>query len=140
MRKHKILLMAIILNVNNSCYAQYFNNVNNELCYELYRLKDALSEYRVFIVMDNETIEPADTIKLAKWNTFSQNERNKIVQKWAINGRRIEAERAPYITKPPKFERQPKPIEMKRVDQKIDWDNSPWKDAKKFWLYPDRPF
>lgn len=124
----------------NNLFAQYFNNVNNELCYELYRTSDALSEFRVYIVMDKETIEPEDTVLLTKWHKISQSDRIKIVQGWALHGRRIEAERAPYITKTPKFVKPGSVLEMKRDTQKIDWDNSPWKDAKKFWLYPDRPF
>jgi hypothetical protein len=124
---------------NNLC-AQYFNNVNNELCYELYRTNDALSEFRVYIVIDKETIEPEDTVLLTQWHKISKSEQIKIVQEWALRGRRIEAERAPYITKTPKFDKPIRNVEMKRDTQKIDWDNSPWKDAKKFWLYPDRPF
>ena len=135
-----ILLLMVFFSGKNMAYAQYFNNVNNELCYELYRTQDALSEYRVFMVIDKETTVPGDTAVLAQWTTFSQSQRSKITQRWATEGRRIEVERAPYITKTPKFDKPGSVLEMKRDTQKINWDNSPWKDAKKFWLYPDRPF
>jgi|GEM_PF-3553826 len=136
----RIILPLFLAICANNLNAQYFNNVNNELCYELYRTTDALSEFRVYIVMDKETIEPNDTALLAQWHKFSKSERINIVQRWAIHGRRIEAERAPYITKTPKFDKPGHAVEMKLDTQKIDWDNSPWKNAKKFWLYPDRPF
>ena len=137
---HLKLLLVMLFWANTFTYAQYFNNVNNELCYELYRTQDALSEYRVFMVIDKETTVPGDTAVLAQWTTFSQSQRSKITQRWATEGRRIEVDRAPYITKTPKFDKPGSVLEMKRDTQKINWDNSPWKDAKKFWLYPDRPF
>lgn len=136
----RIILPLFFAVCTNNLHAQYFNNVNSELCYELYRTSDALSEFRVYVVIDKETIEPDDTVLLAQWYKLSKSEQITIAQHWAMDGRRIEAERKPYTTNPPKFDKPIPHLEMKRDTQKIDWDNSPWKDAKKFWLYPDRPF
>ncbi len=136
----RLILLLVTVSFLNTVHAQYFNNVNNELCYELYRTQDALSEYRVFMVIDKDATEPEDTAMLAQFNKFSQTERVNLALRWALHGRRIEAERTPYITKPAQFTHYRMPAEMKRDTQPIDWNNSSWKDAKEFWLYPDRPF
>jgi len=53
----RIILPVIFSSCTTNLHAQYFNNVNNELCYELYHTNDALSEIRVYIVIDKETIK-----------------------------------------------------------------------------------
>jgi hypothetical protein len=132
------LLSGVALELD--AQAQYFNNVNNELCYELYLTRDALSEFRVYMVIDKETTQPEDTVLLSRWQTIAMPERIAQAQRWNMLGRRIESERAPYITKPPRFEKPAKEVEWKRIIQPIDWNNTPWKDAKQFWCCPDRPF
>jgi hypothetical protein len=139
MTYRSILLLGWTLFCSN-LHAQYYNNVNNELCFELYRSTDALSEYRVYMVIDKETTQPEDTVILAKWPSVSLSDRISRAQRWAMLGRRIEIERAPYITKEPRFEQPAKKVEWKRDVRPIDWHNSPWKDAKQFWCCPDRPF
>jgi hypothetical protein len=115
----RIILLLVTVSFINTVCGQYFSNVNNELCYELYRTQDALSQYRVFIVIDREATDPGDTVMLAKWNKFSQTERINIAQSWAIHGRRIEVERVPYITNPAQFTHYRMPAEMKRDTQPI---------------------
>jgi hypothetical protein len=137
---YRILWLVVSLAWGLNVQAQYYNNVNNELCFELYRTRDALSEFRVYMVIDNETTQPEDTVVLSKWQTFALTDRISRAQNWNMLGRRIESERAPYITKPPRFEKAAKEVEWKRIVEPIDWNNTPWKDARQFWCCPDRPF
>lgn len=115
----------------------YFNNVNSELCYELYRTGDQLGNYRVYIVIDEETTLLADTMLFNKWHKLSQAQRSSVTQRWSVEGRRIEAERAPYITKPAVF---PKHNKVPLIPVKIRQDWTAWEVGREFWAYPDRPF
>jgi hypothetical protein len=134
MKKLLFLFTVLFANLAN---AQFFNNVNSELCFQLYTTGDKLGAYRVYVVVDNETTTMADTVTFQKWNGLSQFEKSKITQRWAMEGRRIESERAPYISYPPIFPNNnyflPQPREI-HVDWKL------WEQGKKYWAYPDRPF
>lgn len=121
------------------CEAQFFNNVNNELCFELYRTSDVVGNYRVYVAVDTENFNDIDMVVLKNWSLLNQAQRSKIVQGWGVLGKRIEAEREPFITYPPVFPKPNKPFPLKTVDQKIDnW--GPWNDNKKGWAYPNKPF
>jgi hypothetical protein len=135
-----LLLCVLSCIISTSATAQFFNNVNHELCYELYRVKDPLSEYRVYLVIEEENFTQKDSLMLNQWPGLSQFARQSITQRWAIEGRRIESERQPYFSSPPVFPKKKRFIVPKKVDQKVDWENTPWKDHKEFWAYPDRPF
>ena len=124
----------------SSSYAQFFNNVNNELCYELYEVADPLSSYRVYIVIDGEVFGKHDSLLLAKWPSLSFFERQTIARRWAIEGQRVESEREPYISYPPIYTILKPHMVPQKVDQKIDWEKTPWINARQFWMYPDRPF
>ena len=80
---------------------EFFNNSNNELCMELYKKNDALSEYRVFLVL--EELDENDIEKLHKWHTLSSTQKSSITQRWSNTGRRVEVERFPYLSYPPVF-------------------------------------
>jgi hypothetical protein len=136
----KNYIIFLFLSIALSSQAQYFNNVNNELCYELYTVTDPMGEYRVYVVVDPENFTQKDSLMLTKMDGMSQGSKSVIAQRWAMEGKRIEAERAPYITKPPVFPKPIGKIDMRKLDHKIDWENSPWKDAKPFWQHKDRPF
>lgn len=131
--------LLFLMSYNNG-YAQFFNNVNQELCYELYRMNDPLSEYRVFIVIDEACFNKRDSLILKDWSGLSLFERQTITQRWAADGRRIESERQPYISYPPTLHNKKPFMVPVRVSQKIDWENSAWSRNKKFWAFPDRPF
>ena len=134
----KRIIFLLLLTLSFSAKAQYFNNVNSELCYQLYETSDPLSGYRVYVVVDPENFEEKDYKILEQWNTLDQSQRSKVTQRWSLEGKRIESERAPYITYPPVFPNNNffVPQHTKKVEQ--DW--GPWKGAKKYWAYADRPF
>ena len=90
-------LLALTLFTAAICKGQYFNNVNTELCYELYRVKAQPSEYRVYMVIDEETT-PQDTAIFKKWKHLSQQQKTEWVRMWNMAGKRIEAEPKPYIS------------------------------------------
>lgn len=116
----------------------YFTNVNSELCFELYRTSDRLGEFRVYVVIDEESTFLADTVLLNQWNTLPRGRRSAITQRWAVEGRRIEAERAPYITRPPRFPNRRRATLRPVSNTATDW--SVWEGGRTFWMYPDRPF
>jgi hypothetical protein len=97
----KKLILFLTLLVATSANAQLFNNVNSELCCMLYERSDAAGAYRVYVVVDKENFEEKDYKILEKWESLNQTERSRVAQRWAIEGKRIESERAPYITYPP---------------------------------------
>jgi hypothetical protein len=80
---------------------EFFNNVNGELCIELYRKRDALSEYRVFLVL--EDLEESDIQILQQWNTLGSTTKTAITQRWSMLGKRVEVERSPYLSYAPVF-------------------------------------
>lgn len=131
------LLLAINLKL---AQAQYYNNVNQELCYQLYEVLDPLSAYRVCIVIDTETFTKTDSLMLSQWPKLSQFQKQQVTQRWAVEGRRIESERMPYISYPPVWPNNNPFIKPIPINQKIDWEKTPWNKAKEFWAYPDRPF
>lgn len=116
----------------------YYTNVNSELCFELYRTGDRLGAYRVYVVIDEETTFLSDTVLFNRWHTLSRGRRSAITQRWAIEGRRIEAERAPYITYPPRFPNHRRMPLLPVPNTAPDW--SAWEGGRQFWQYPDRPF
>ena len=124
--------------ISNYCNAQYFNNVNNELCYELYRITDPLSEFRVYIVMDEETIAEKDKKIIAGLDSLSQQQKAVVAQRWALEGKRIEVERFPYISYQPVFPKNNYFIPQPVPNNKPKWDT--WLEWKKYWQYEDRPF
>jgi hypothetical protein len=135
--KKILLLLVLLFSLTEASNAQFFNNVNSELCFQLYTTGDQLGAYRVYVVVDNETTTMADTVIFQKWNSLSQTDRSRITQRWAMEGRRIESERAPYISYPPIFPKMnyffPQPREASP-----NW--KAWEQGKKYWAYPDRPF
>ena len=50
----------------------YYNNVNSELCFELYRTNDALGAFRVYVVIDGETTTLSDSVLFNTWHTLSR--------------------------------------------------------------------
>lgn len=80
---------------------EFFNNSNNELCMELYKRNDALSEYRVFLVL--EDLDEHDIKILHQWHTLSSTQKSSITQRWSIAGRRVEVDRFPYLSYHPVF-------------------------------------
>ena len=81
--------------------SQCFNNSNNELCMKLYEASDQLSPYLVYLVL--EDLEENDTEILNKWESFDQQTKSVITQRWAIEGKRVESIRSPYEINPPVF-------------------------------------
>ena len=67
-------------------------------------------------------------------------QKSNIAEQWRRRGKRIEVERAPFISYPAKITNYNKDYNLQKIDQKFDWENSPWKDSKQYWQYEDRPF
>lgn len=82
--------------------AQYYNNSNNELSYQLYEQNDNLGKYRVYIVIVDLSLKDNELIQ--KWDSIPKKEIIQITENWANQGKRIEVERFPYISYYPIFE------------------------------------
>jgi hypothetical protein len=133
------LLFAFVL-ITYDTKAQFYKNVNNELCYELYKKSDQLGPYRVFLVIDEETSFSADSTMLKEFSKLGAARKTSVADQWRRSGKRIEIERAPFISYPAKPMNYSKEYNLQKINQKIDWENSPWKDVREFWQYDDRPF
>ena len=120
--------------------AQFYKNVNSEICYELFQKSDQLGAYRVFLVIDQETSFLSDSTILKEFSKMGITQKSNITEQWRRRGKRIEVERAPFISYPAKITNYNKDYNLQKIDQKFDWENSPWKDSKQYWQYEDRPF
>jgi hypothetical protein len=134
----QLILIAFFSLISVYSNAQYFNNVNSELCYELYRKTDRLSEFRVYIVMDEETITENDKRIIGGLDSLSQRQKSIIAQRWAVEGKRIEVERSPYISYQPVFPNHNYFVPQPVPNNKPNWNQ--WQEGKKYWQYEDRPF
>jgi hypothetical protein len=80
--------------------AQFYKNGNSEICFELYQGQDQLSQYRVYLVVDEETTFLADSSRLLRYSRNTIKQRKVIADRWRREGRRVEIERAPFINYP----------------------------------------
>jgi hypothetical protein len=142
MRPNKLnfLMFVLIILGINPLNAQFFNNVNSELCFELFQKSDKLGPYRVYLVIDNETSFLSDSTQLYAIGKNSISKKVAIADQWRMQGRRVEVERAPFISYPVNLRKYGNNYNLQKIDQKFDWENSPWKDSKQYWQYEDRPF
>ena len=136
--KHLLLCLFVIITCEMK--AQFYKNVNSEICYELFQKSDQLGAYRVFLVIDQETSFLSDSTVLKEFSKMGITQKSNIAEQWRRRGKRIEVERAPFISYPAKITNYNKDYNLQKIDQKIDWENSPWKDSKQYWQYEDRPF
>jgi hypothetical protein len=99
------ILSTVILVLFVLCFsdlkAQYFNNSNNELCYQLYEQNDNIGEFRVYIVI--EDLSSKDNELIQKWDSIHKKENLTTTERWTNEGKRIEVERFPYISYYPVF-------------------------------------
>lgn len=142
MRPNKLnfLIFVLIILGIKPLNAQFFNNVNSELCFELFQKSDKLGPYRVYLVIDNETSFLSDSTQLYAIGKNSISKKVAIADQWRMQGRRVEVERAPFISYPVNLRKYGNDYNLQKVDQNFDWENSPWKDSKQYWQYEDRPF
>ena len=138
--KLNLLLFLLIILGKQSLNAQFFNNVNSELCFELFQKSDKLGPYRVYLVIDNETSFLADSTELYAIGKNSISRKIAIADRWRMQGKRVEVERAPFISYPVNLKKYGNDYNLQKINQKIDWENSPWKEGKEYWQYEDRPF
>lgn len=136
--KYKILFLVLM--ASSVSKAQYFMNSNSELIYELYRKSDKVGEYRVFVVIDEETTFYSDSLTIKKLHGLPNSSKMKIADQWRLHGKRIEVERAPYISYSPRFPSNMNDINLQKIDQSFDWENSPWIGVKHLWKDPEHPF
>ena len=136
----KFLVLIVFVVIACETKAQFYTNVNSELCYELYHKSDQLGAYRIFLVIDQETSFFSDSTILKEFSKKNSAQKSSIVEQWRMQGKRIEVERAPFISYPAKMPNNSKEYNLQKINQKIDWENSPWKNAKEHWQNEDRPF
>jgi hypothetical protein len=106
-----LILFFFITNLN----AQFYNNSNNELSYQLLEKNDFNGKYRIFVVVDEQLFE-SDFKTLEEWDNFNQKIKEEIIDKWFYEGKRIELERYPYLSYEPIFKikiKNPKIIQLK---------------------------
>jgi hypothetical protein len=119
----KKLIFIFLILVSGNLKAQFFNNSNNELCIKLYERSDAAGSYMVYLVL--EDLEEHDMKMLDNWDSLDQVTKTRVTQRWAIEGKRVEAIRAPYIMNPPVFPKDLKKPVLKPLP--------PARPAKDFW-------
>jgi hypothetical protein len=136
----KFLLLCVIVVITCEVKAQFYTNVNSEICYELYQKLDQIGAYRVFLVIDQETSSLADSKTLKEFSKLDAARKISIVEQWRRLGKRIEVERAPFISYPAKMSNYSREYNLQKINQRIDWENSPWKNAKEHWQNEDRLF
>lgn len=110
----QLFSMATFL-ITGSLNAQFYKNVNSEICFELYQGQDQLSQYRVYLVVDEETTFLADSSMLLRYSRNAINQRKAIADRWRREGRRVEIERAPFVTYPFQLNHLRRP-ELKKVE------------------------
>ena len=138
--KMKLLLLCVLITITSETKAQFYTNVNSEICYELYQKSDQIGLYRVFLVIDQEMSFLADSTMLKQFSKLDIASKTNTIELWRRRGKRIEVERAPFISYPFKLKKYGIDYNLQKIDQTIDWENSPWKDSKQYWQFEDRPF
>jgi hypothetical protein len=105
-----------------------FNNSNNELCILIEERGDALSKYRIYMVMSEDELLPVDLVKLNGWEKLKSEEKNAQLTMWKNRGMRIEVERGPYITYDPVLPKTYKQLVFIKVKNNGDpFEDSIWK-------------
>jgi hypothetical protein len=136
----KLLFLYLFVLVVCESKAQFYTNVNSELCFELYQKSDQLGAYRVFLVIDEETSFLSDSSTLKEFSKLDAARKTNVAEQWRRRGKRIEVERAPFISYPANLRKYANDCNLQKINQTIDWENSPLKNAKEYWQYEDRPF
>lgn len=77
----------------------------------------------VYLVL--EDLEEHDIKMLDNWENLDQTTRTRVTQRWAMEGKRVEAIRAPYIMNPPVFPKDLKKPVLKPLP--------PARPAKDYW-------
>lgn len=95
-----IIIVLFLFSIVNS-NAQYFNNSNNELSYQLIEQRDEIGKYRVYLVIEDVTNSDLEILK--NWDVFKIKQKKAIIKNWQINGKRVEMERFPYTSYKPIF-------------------------------------
>ena len=95
------LFLSLSLFVFSDLNAQYFNNINNELSYQLIEKNDDIGKYRTFIIIDE--LSDNDYKIIENWDKITFIKRESIIDKWFYEGKRIEVERQPYLSNKPVF-------------------------------------
>lgn len=126
----KILALVIILVATcTRVEAQFFNNVNNELCLKMYNRENGQDGYTVYMVM--EYLDSTDVSIIQKWGTLTEEQKHQQVVKWSDSGKRVEVENGKIVMNPPVFPKNlKKPVLMRQPPgdtPKVD----PW-GGKKF--------
>jgi hypothetical protein len=101
MRLFSSIVLVLLCLGFTKAKAQYYNNANNELSYQLYEQNDNLGKYRVYIVIEDLSIKDNELIQ--KWDSIQKKEKIIITENWANEGKRIEVEHFPYISYYPIF-------------------------------------
>jgi len=98
----KNLIFILVLFVTSLANAQFFNNSNGELCFELYQTQGAFTKNVVYLVFDERITKSQGDQLIAEWNKLTNQQQYNATQRFSMDGRRVETEVLEYFysTKP----------------------------------------
>lgn len=100
----KNLIFILVLFLTSIANAQFFNNSNGELCFELYRTQGAFTKNVVYLVFDERITRPQGDQLINEWNKLTMQQQYNATQKFSMDGRRVETEVLQYFrSSPPVF-------------------------------------
>jgi len=110
----KNLIFILIMFVSSFANAQFFNNTNSELCFELYRTegisqvdvsnRGVITQNVVYLVFDYKITKAQGDQLIAEWNKLTMQQKYNAVQQFTMDGRRVETEVLQYFrSSPPIF-------------------------------------
>ena len=88
----KNLIFILVLFVTSFANAQFFNNSNGELCFELYRTQGAFTKNVVYLVFDERITKAQGDQLIAEWNKLTNQQQYNATQRFSMDGRRVETE------------------------------------------------
>ena len=98
----KNLIFALVLFATSIANAQFFNNTNGELCFELYRTQGVFTKNVVYLVFDERITKSQGDELITEWNKLTNQQQYNATQRFSMDGRRVETEVLEYFysTKP----------------------------------------
>jgi hypothetical protein len=119
----KNLIFTLVLFVTSITNAQFFNNSNGELCFELYQTQGAFTKNVVYLVFDERITKLQGDQLIAEWNKLTNQQQYNATQRFSMDGRRVETEVLEYFhptkpvflaAKPDSWENHLKPLNPKK--------------------------
>lgn len=88
----KHLLFVLVLFATSIANAQFFNNANGELCFELYRTQGAFTKNVVYLVFDERITKAQGDQLITEWNKLTDQQQYSATQRFSMDGSRVETE------------------------------------------------